>query len=63
MFLQNKGRKLIYKNRIGSCSGLPDGIFAKQKYQFWYILEGVGMEYVGVFYGHLIHLMAIWYIL
>jgi hypothetical protein len=37
-------------------------ISANQKYQFWYILEGVGMENVGLFYGHLAHFRAIWYI-
>jgi hypothetical protein len=30
--------------------GLPDGTFANQKSKFWYILEGVGMENVGLFY-------------
>jgi hypothetical protein len=29
---------------------LPDGIFSYQKYQFGYILEGLGKENVGVFY-------------
>jgi hypothetical protein len=34
-----------------SKSGLPDGIFSNQKFQFWYTFEGLGMEYF----------MTIWY--
>jgi hypothetical protein len=34
-------------------SRLPDGIFSKQKSQFGSILEGLGMENVGIYYGHL----------
>jgi uncharacterized membrane protein len=41
-------------------AGLPDGIFAYQKFQFGYILEGLGMEIVGIFYGNS---TAIWFIL
>jgi hypothetical protein len=39
-------------------SGLPDGIFSKQKYQFgiWYILWPSG-----IFCGHLVYFVAIWY--
>jgi hypothetical protein len=29
--------------------GLPDGIFSNQKFQFGYILEGLGMEKFGIF--------------
>jgi hypothetical protein len=37
------------------CStGLPDGIFAYQKSQFWYIFEGLLMFNFDVFYGHLV---------
>jgi hypothetical protein len=32
---------------------LPDGIFSKQKYQFGFILEGLGMVNVGIVFGHL----------
>jgi hypothetical protein len=32
---------------------LPDGVFSKQKSQFGSILEGLGMENVGIYYGHL----------
>jgi hypothetical protein len=41
-------------------SGLPDGIFSNQKSNFGKILEGLGMEKVGVLYGHLEYIMAIW---
>jgi hypothetical protein len=34
-------------------TGLPDGLFSNQKYQFGYILEGLRMENAGIFYGHL----------
>jgi hypothetical protein len=46
-----------------SLPGLPDGFFSNQKYQFWYILEGLGMDIVGIFYGHLEYFTAIGYIL
>jgi hypothetical protein len=42
---------------------LPDGIISNQKYQLGKILEGFGMEEVGIFYDHLEYITAIWYIL
>jgi hypothetical protein len=41
-------------------TGLPDGLFSKRKYQFGKILEGLGMENVGIFYDRLEHFTAIW---
>jgi hypothetical protein len=35
-------------------TGLPDGIFAYQKYQFGYILDGLGMENACIFYCRLV---------
>jgi hypothetical protein len=43
-------------------SGLPDGLFSNQKYQFGYILEGLGMKMTvwnivrpfGITYGRLL---------
>jgi hypothetical protein len=35
----------------------------KQKSQLGYIFEGLGMEHVGMFYGHLEYFTAIWYML
>jgi hypothetical protein len=32
---------------------LPDDSFANPKSQFGYILEGLGMENVGKYFGHL----------
>jgi hypothetical protein len=32
---------------------LPNGIFSYQKFQFGSVLEGLGMENVGIFYGNL----------
>jgi hypothetical protein len=43
--------------------GLPDGMFSNQKSKFGYIWEGLAMEDVGIFYGHLIHFTVFWYIL
>jgi hypothetical protein len=42
-------------------AGLPDGLFSNQKYQFGYMLEGLGMENVSIFYDHSEYLTAIWY--
>jgi hypothetical protein len=42
---------------------LPDDLFSNQKSQFEYMLEGLEMENVGIFYGHLEYSIAIWYIL
>jgi hypothetical protein len=42
---------------------LPDGIFSNQKSKFEYILEGLAIEKVAIFYGHLVSFTAIWYIL
>jgi hypothetical protein len=39
---------------------MPDGIFSKPK-SFGLISEGLAMEDVGIFYGHLVYLTAIWY--
>jgi hypothetical protein len=44
-------------------TGLPDEIFPGQKSQLGWILEGLEMEDVGLFYGHLIFWMSIWCIL
>jgi hypothetical protein len=40
--------------------GLPQDLSYDQNYQFGYILEGLGMEAVGIFYGHLVSFLAIW---
>jgi hypothetical protein len=34
-------------------TGLPDGLFSYQNAQLGYILQGLGMENVGIFYDHL----------
>jgi hypothetical protein len=40
---------------------LPDGTFSSyQKSRFGHILEGLGAENVGIFYGHLVYFMDIW---
>jgi hypothetical protein len=37
-------------------------IFAHEKSQFGYIGEGLGMENVVIFFGHLTYFAAIWYV-
>jgi hypothetical protein len=39
---------------------LPDGLFSNQKSHFGYILEGLGMENIFIFYDHLEYFIAIW---
>jgi hypothetical protein len=39
---------------------LPDGLFSNPNPYFWYILEGLEMESVGIYYGHLVCFTAIW---
>jgi hypothetical protein len=39
-------------------AGLPDGIFA-YKIPIWVNFEGLGMEDVGILYGHLVYFMAV----
>jgi hypothetical protein len=41
-------------------SGLPDGLFSNQKFQFGLILEGSRLEYVNILNGHLEYFMEIW---
>jgi hypothetical protein len=40
--------------------GLPDGIFEKAK--FGKILGDLGIENVGIFNGHLVYFIPLWYI-
>jgi hypothetical protein len=40
---------------------LPDGLFSYKKSPFGYILEGLGMENVGIFYYHLEYYTAMWW--
>jgi hypothetical protein len=49
--------------RNGFQAGLPDGLFSNQKSQFGYILEGLAMENLGLFYDHLVYFITIWSIL
>jgi hypothetical protein len=61
-----KKSELIYScgtTKIISVAGLPDGLFSNQNYQFWKILEGLCLENVAKFYGHLEYLTDIWDIL
>jgi hypothetical protein len=40
---------------------LPDGVFSNQKSQFWENLDGLGMENVVIFNGHLEYFTAFWF--
>jgi hypothetical protein len=42
---------------------LPDGLLSNQKSKFGQILEGLAMEDVAIFYGHLVHCVVFCYIL
>jgi hypothetical protein len=44
-------------------SGLPDGLFSNQKSQFGSFLEGLRLENVDIFYGHLESFTNTWDIL
>jgi hypothetical protein len=44
-------------------SGLPDGLFSNQKSQFGKKFQGLRLENVDTFYGHLEYFMDIWDIL
>jgi hypothetical protein len=44
-------------------AGLPDGIFSSQKSQFLFILGDFEEENFNIFYGHLVYIVSIWYIL
>jgi hypothetical protein len=45
-------------------AGLPDGMYIFiPKIPWGYALEGLGMEDIGLFYGHLEYFVVIWYIL
>jgi hypothetical protein len=45
--------------QMGLQPGLPDGLFLNQIYQFGYILEGLRLDNVNIFYGHLEYFMDI----
>jgi hypothetical protein len=46
-----------------SLTGLPDGLFSNQKSKFGSILEGLRLENVDIFYGHMEYFTDIWDIL
>jgi hypothetical protein len=53
----------ISRRSIPLNSGLPDGIFTNQNPNLGKFLEGLAMEDVVIFYGHLVYFTAIWYTL
>jgi hypothetical protein len=55
--------QLFNQTAVISKTGLPDGFFSNQKSQIRANLEGLGMENVIIFYGHLEYFTAIWYYL
>jgi hypothetical protein len=52
---------MLYKPASGT--GLPDGLFLYPKSQFGYILEGLGIKNVIIYYNNLEYFTVIWYIL
>jgi hypothetical protein len=42
---------------------LPDGLFSNQKIPIWEKLQGLRLENVDIFYGHLEYFMDVWDIL
>jgi hypothetical protein len=61
-YVKGRSRKL---GALQCCaqSGLPDGLFSNPKSQFWVNLEGLRLENLNIFYGHLEYFMEIWNIL
>jgi hypothetical protein len=41
---------------VALLAGLPDGIFNYQKYQFWYIFEGLIVKNLGIVNHHFIYI-------
>jgi hypothetical protein len=56
-------KKFATHSTICCRSGLPDGLFSNQKYQFGQILEGVALDDAGILHGHLVYFMPFWHIL
>jgi hypothetical protein len=46
-----------------SVAGLPDGTFSYQKSRFGYVLKGLRMKSLDIFYRHSVQLTAVWCIL
>jgi hypothetical protein len=53
--------KREHMNAIVAWTGMPDGIFnSYQNSQVEYVLEGLWMETIGIFNGHLEYFKEIW---
>jgi hypothetical protein len=63
VFCGRKKENMIDLIEVDTAAGLPDGLFANQKSQLGYILEGLRSENVDVFYGHMEYFTDIWNIL
>jgi hypothetical protein len=55
-FLKKLFIPTLWITRVARCT------FSKQKSQFGCNFEGLGMDYVGIFYGHSVYFVVIWYI-
>jgi hypothetical protein len=60
----NSERIAIYfQEKTSSTTGMPDALFSNQISKFGKFLEGLEMEDVGIFCGHLVHFTVFCYIL
>jgi hypothetical protein len=55
-------RSICHAGRVRTESGLPDYLFAYQKSQFWYILDGLGVENVCILHFNLVYFVVVWYV-
>jgi hypothetical protein len=61
--IRSRSTLLSFFLSAAAAAGLPDGLFSNQKSKFGKNLEGLAMEHVGIFYGHLVHFTVFCYIL
>jgi hypothetical protein len=62
-FLQKKMESRGEKYEFGGIAGLPDGLLSNRESKFGKFLEGLAMEDVCIFCGHLVHFTVFCYIL
>jgi hypothetical protein len=58
--LPNEDVLVVGSEKYGPYTGLPDGLFSKQKSQFGQKFEGLRLENIDLLYGHLEYFKDIW---